>query len=97
MALAKDPADRYPTCGELIADAREALGITEPKRNPWPIAVAAVGIALIAAALAGYFLTQRGDGCRKAFLEATRSFASTPKRTPPSSGSRSVATPAQLR
>ena len=32
-ALAKDPGDRYPTCGELITDAREALGITEPKRN----------------------------------------------------------------
>ena len=42
-ALAKDPADRYPTCGELVADAREALGITEPKRNPWPLAAAAVG------------------------------------------------------
>ena len=61
-ALAKDPADRYPTCGELVADAREALGITEPKRNPWPIAAAAVGIALIAAALAGYYLTRGGGG-----------------------------------
>ena len=60
-ALAKDPDDRYPTCGELVADARHALGITEPKRNPWPIAAAAVGIALIAAALGGFFLT-RGDG-----------------------------------
>jgi serine/threonine-protein kinase len=60
-ALAKDPADRYATCGELIADAREALGITEPKRSLWPIAAATVGIALIAAALGGFFLT-RGDG-----------------------------------
>ena len=33
-ALAKDPADRYPTCGELVADARQALGIIEPKRSP---------------------------------------------------------------
>ena len=60
-ALAKNPADRYDTCGELITDAREALGITEPKRNPWPLAAAAIGIALIAAALTGYYLT-RGDG-----------------------------------
>ena len=50
-ALAKEPAERYATCGELIEDAREALGIAEPKRSRWPLAVAAVGVALIAAAL----------------------------------------------
>ena len=60
-ALAKEPDGRYATCGELIDDTREALGIAEPKRSRWPLAVAVVGVALIGAALAGFFLTH-GDG-----------------------------------
>jgi hypothetical protein len=60
-ALAKEPGERYGTCGELIEDAREALGISEPKRSRWPLAVAAVGVALIAAALAAFFLTRGGN------------------------------------
>ena len=60
-ALAKDPAERYQTCGELIDAAREALGIAEPKRSRWPVAFAAVGLAVIGAALLAFFLT-RGDG-----------------------------------
>jgi YVTN family beta-propeller protein len=59
QALAKNPADRYDTCGELAVDTRHALGL-EPKRNPWPIAAATIGIALIAAALTGYYLTRGG-------------------------------------
>ena len=59
-ALSKDPADRYPTCRELIADARDALGL-EPKRSHWPLAVAVVGAALLGAALVAFFLT-RGTG-----------------------------------
>ena len=39
-ALAKEPDERYATCGELIEDAREALGIAEPNaaagRSPSP-------------------------------------------------------------
>jgi tRNA A-37 threonylcarbamoyl transferase component Bud32/streptogramin lyase len=61
-ALAKEPAERYGTCGELVEDAREALGIAEPKRSRWPMAVAAVGVALIAAALTAFFLTRGGGG-----------------------------------
>ena len=38
-ALAKDPGDRYATCGELVADARQALGL-EPKPSRWPLALA---------------------------------------------------------
>ena len=60
-ALAKEPAERYAICGELIEGAREALGLAEPKRSRWPLAVAAIGVTLISAALAGFFLT-RGDG-----------------------------------
>ena len=63
-ALAKEPGGRYSACGELIDDARQALGIAEPKRNRWPLAVAVVGVALIGAALAGFFLTSRGGGTR---------------------------------
>ncbi len=58
-ALAKSPDDRYRTCAEFVAEARSALGL-EPKRLRWPLAAAAVGIGLIAAALLGFFLT-RGD------------------------------------
>ena len=56
-ALAKDPADRYPTCGDFAATpARHSA--SEPKPARWPLASAAVGIALIAAALTGYYLTR---------------------------------------
>src|SRR5438105_5880391 len=54
-ALAKEPDDRYATCGELIDDARRALGIAAPHRNRLPLALA--GLAVIAAALLAVFLT----------------------------------------
>jgi DNA-binding beta-propeller fold protein YncE len=60
--LAKEPAERYGTCGELIDEARHALGIAEPRRSRWPLAVAVVGVTLIGAALAGFFLTRGGSG-----------------------------------
>jgi streptogramin lyase/predicted Ser/Thr protein kinase len=60
-SLAKEPDDRYPTCGELVDDARSALGITIPHRNRLPLAIAVVGIAVIAAALLAVLLT-RGSG-----------------------------------
>ena len=63
-ALAKEPAERYATCGELIDAARDALGIAEPKRSRWPFAVAVVGVALIGAALLAFFLTSGGGGTR---------------------------------
>ena len=59
-ALAKDPAERYETCGDLVEAARTALGIAEPRRSRWPLAVAAVGLALIGAALLTFFLTRSG-------------------------------------
>jgi YVTN family beta-propeller protein len=60
-ALAKEPGERYETCGELIEDVREALGLAEPKRSRWPLAVGAFGLAVIAASLAAFFVT-RGTG-----------------------------------
>jgi len=55
-ALAKEPDDRYATCGELIDDARRALGIAAPQRNRLPLAIALAGLAVIAAALLAVFL-----------------------------------------
>jgi YVTN family beta-propeller protein len=64
-ALAKDPATRYGTCTELVDATANALGVTVRRRNLWPLAVAAVGIALIAASLGAFFLT-RGGGAVQA-------------------------------
>ncbi|MGE5273584.1 MAG: protein kinase domain-containing protein, partial [Verrucomicrobiota bacterium] len=58
-ALAKDPADRYPSCSAFVADARRALGL-EFKRARWPLALAGVGAVLVGAALLAFFLT-RGE------------------------------------
>jgi YVTN family beta-propeller protein len=60
-ALAKEPAARYGSCTELVDSAADALGVTVRRRNIWPLAVAAVGLALIAASLAAFFLV-RGSG-----------------------------------
>jgi YVTN family beta-propeller protein len=65
-ALAKQPAERYATCGDLVEGARQALGIAEPKRSRWPLAVAVVGVALIGAALAAFFLTRSAGSGSKA-------------------------------
>jgi YVTN family beta-propeller protein len=58
-ALAKDPDDRYQTCRELVAAARDALGISEPRRARWPFVVAGVGAAMLGAAL---LVVVRGQG-----------------------------------
>ena len=33
-AMAKDPAERPPTCGDLVDEAREALGLVRPEPDP---------------------------------------------------------------
>ena len=57
-ALDKDPANRYPTCTEFVADARAALGIEEARARRWPFAVAAAVLALAVAGLLAYVLTR---------------------------------------
>ena len=59
-ALAKDPADRYPTCGELAAAARDGLRgkVRRPRRRrrlvaAGLVAAIAAGAAAAAAALTG--------------------------------------------
>jgi streptogramin lyase/predicted Ser/Thr protein kinase len=64
-SLAKEPTDRYGSCIELIDAARDGLGIAAPSRSRWPLAFAAVGLAMIAAALLAFFLT-RGGGSASA-------------------------------
>ena len=67
-ALAKDPDDRYPTCGALIAAAEEALGLRQrPHRSGGArlllVAAAATRQWSLAAALAVALVT-RDDGRR---------------------------------
>jgi YVTN family beta-propeller protein len=60
-ALAKDPDGRFQSGEELVEATRAALGL-EPKRVRWPLAVAAVGVALVGASLLAFFLSQSGSG-----------------------------------
>ena len=64
-ALAKDPGDRYATCGELIADARAALGA--PDRVPPRLlrrrhAILAAGVLVLAATAVAIVLASRDGG-----------------------------------
>ena len=62
-ALAKEPDDRYSTCAELVGDAREALGLGEPRPKWWrrPATLVLAG-ALIAAALIVFLVVGVGSG-----------------------------------
>ena len=57
-ALAKEPDDRYQSGGELIDATRDALGLARSGRSRWPIAAAVIGVAVVGAALLGFFLTR---------------------------------------
>jgi YVTN family beta-propeller protein len=61
--LAKAPEERYPTAGELVSDARQALGVGIPQRDRRLVAIGIAGVvvALVAAALATFLMT-RGSG-----------------------------------
>jgi YVTN family beta-propeller protein len=58
-ALAKEPEDRYASCGELVNGVRETLGIGAPQRS-WqtraPVLSALAGVVLLAIALAAFFV-----------------------------------------
>jgi YVTN family beta-propeller protein len=57
--LAKNPSDRYATCGELVEEARPAF--RAPRRG-WLLAVAAVLAAALAAGGLAAYLLLRGEG-----------------------------------
>ena len=59
-ALAKQPEDRYATCGELVDDARRALGLGEPQRPRRRLALA-LGVALLVVAATAIVLALRSD------------------------------------
>jgi predicted Ser/Thr protein kinase len=70
-ALAKDPADRYPTCSEAVTEARAALGLSgqtgaaeapaTARRRRRLLAAAALLLAGIAAAVVAVLLTVGGE------------------------------------
>ena len=72
-ALAKDPDDRYASCGELVEACREALGLRDVvARDRRPLLLAVAGVALaVAAGLAALVLGQTGDGPSRPSTKAT--------------------------
>ena len=58
-ALAKDPDDRYATCGELVDAAATALGVAHQRKRRWPV-IAAVLAAAVIALSAGIAVMTRG-------------------------------------
>jgi YVTN family beta-propeller protein len=63
-ALAKKPGDRQASCGELVAAAREALGLHQPVtiRDRKALILTALGVAIAAAAVIAGVLLSRGSG-----------------------------------
>src|SRR5262249_15224298 len=63
-ALAKDPAERYASCREVVDSAREALGLHDVVvvRDRRPILIAVAGAVLAAGALAGALALTLGGG-----------------------------------
>jgi hypothetical protein len=61
--MAKEPGERYPTCGALVAAAESALGVRRPARfgRRAVVAVAAIVVA-IAASLVVAFVVRGGRG-----------------------------------
>ncbi len=55
-AMAKEPDERYGTCGELVAAAEAALGIDRPRRRAL-LAVMAAAVAIAAVAIAAFAVT----------------------------------------
>jgi streptogramin lyase len=62
-ALAKQPGDRYATCGELVDDARRALALEEPHRSRRGVALALlIGMLAVAGAVVAVALRAGSEG-----------------------------------
>jgi streptogramin lyase len=59
-ALAKEPSERYPTCGELVAAVESELGLRRPERFRGRVAVAVVAIAVAVTASLAVAVAVRG-------------------------------------
>ena len=62
-AMAKDPGDRHPTCGDLVEEVRHALGLVNTGSSSRRRAAVLIGVVLAAAvaAVAGLVLAIRDD------------------------------------
>jgi class 3 adenylate cyclase len=70
-AIAKEPGDRYPSCGALIAAAESALGLAHASRFGGPrllLAAAAIALLAVAAAIAVAFSAGGGGDRRSPVL-----------------------------
>ncbi|HET9286982.1 MAG TPA: protein kinase [Gaiella sp.] len=72
-AIAKQPGDRQTTCGELVTEAREAIGLVQGRPlTRLRVALVAFAAAVLAAATAaGIVLATRGDGTTTAVSGGT--------------------------
>jgi YVTN family beta-propeller protein len=61
-ALAKDPNERYATCGAFVDDARVALHIEPAPPRRWPLVATVAAIVAVAAVLLAAVLTRDGPG-----------------------------------
>jgi serine/threonine-protein kinase len=91
-ALAKDPGERYPSCGELVADARSALGLLPAERSSRRrgLALMAIGALVLAAGLAIALGLLLGGGSEASRTLVTNSVT----RLDPESGEVSSVAPA---
>jgi YVTN family beta-propeller protein len=85
-ALAKDKAERYPSCGEFLAAAHSALGLEAPARRRRRLRVGrrllvAGGVLVLAAAIAAAVVDLTGGGSSAIASVAPNSLVSIDPRT----------------
>src|SRR5262245_17604232 len=71
-AMAKEPDDRFATCGALVHAASEALGLSRPSRLSRPLValIVAGAVVALAAAVTAVIATRGGDKPARSALRA---------------------------